>query len=147
MPVITVRHEARDRFRISIRGHDLVVDQPAPASGDDGPTPTELFVASLAGCAAFYARRFLARHGLPDGELLISTEFSWAPDHSRIGSIALRVHVPRGVADGLAPALLRAIEQCTVHESIRQIPIVTCDIVEMPGRRPPDPDPIEAFSS
>ena len=76
MTTITVRHEARDRFRISIRGHEVLVDQPLPASGDAGPTPTELFVASLAACAGFYARRFLARHGLPDGELAIQTLLS-----------------------------------------------------------------------
>ena len=129
MTPISVRHETNDRFRISIRGHEVVVDQPAPAGGDDGPTPTELFVASLAACAGFYARRFLARHGLRDGELAISCEFGWAQDHSHVDSIALRVELPAGVPKGLEAPLLRVIEQCTVHESIRQVPVVTCLIV------------------
>ncbi|HAF11508.1 MAG TPA: osmotically inducible protein OsmC [Chloroflexi bacterium] len=128
MAAITVRHEARDRFRISIRGHDVVVDQPLPASGDAGPTPTELFVASLAACAGFYARRFLARHGLPDGELAVSCNFGWTPDHSRVASIALRVELPNGVAGGLEIPLLRVIERCTVHQSIREMPVVTCEL-------------------
>ena len=129
MTAITVRHEANDRFRISIRGHEVVVDQPAPASGDDGPTPTELFVASLAACAGFYARRFLARHGLRDGELAISCEYGWTEDHSRVDSIALRVELPAGIPEGLEAPLLRVIEHCTVHESIREIPVLTCVIV------------------
>jgi putative redox protein len=129
MPAIAVRHEARDRFRISIRGHELVVDQPAPASGDDGPTPTELFVASVAACAGFYARRLLARHGLVDGGLAISCEFTWAPDHSRVAAIALRVEVPEGLPAALEPALLRAIDGCTVRASLRNAPAVTCEIV------------------
>jgi len=135
MTPITVRHEAQDRFRIAIRGHELLVDQPAPGGGDAGPTPTELFVASLAACAGFYARRFLARHGLPEGQLELSCEFEWAPDHSRVTSIALRVALPRGVPDGLEAPLLRVIEGCTVHQSIRQMPIVTYEITGAIGGR------------
>lgn len=122
MDQITVSHDASDRFTIRIRGHEVVVDQ--PASGDAGPTPTELFVASLAACAGFYARRFLARHGLDDGGLVIGCDYRWAPDHSRVEGITLRLDVPGGVAPALEPALRRAIEHCTVHQSIREQPVI-----------------------
>jgi putative redox protein len=57
---LQVRHLGDDRFAIDVRGHEIVVDQPVDAGGQDtAPTPTELFVASLAGCVAFYARRYL----------------------------------------------------------------------------------------
>jgi len=137
MDAVTVRHEANDRFRISIRGHEIVVDQPAPASDDAGPTPTELFVASLAACAAFYARRFLARHGLADGGLVVRSDFGWAVDHSSVTSITLVVDVPGGVPGHLEAALLRAIERCTVHESIRNAPAVRCTLVKVPGPNGP----------
>jgi len=66
---IAVTHVSGDRFAIQVRGHRLVVDQPVADGGQDaGPTPTELFVGSLAACVAFYARRFLARHDL-DGAI------------------------------------------------------------------------------
>lgn len=129
MSQIAVRHEAVDRFRIQIRGHEVVVDQPAPASGDAGPTPTELFVASLAACAGFYARRFLARHGVADGELSIACDFGWASDHSRVTAVALRVETPRGIPEELHSALMRVLEHCTVHESIRETPTVSYEIV------------------
>jgi putative redox protein len=129
---LEVRHETLDRFRIRIRAHDVVVDQPRPASDDGGPTPTELFVASLAACAGFYARRFLARHGLSDGGLAVACDFEWAPDHSRIDSVALRIEVPGGVPDGLRPALLRSVDHCTVLDSIRHGPAVTCDLATSP---------------
>ena len=60
---IRIDYETGDRFTIDVRGHRLVTDQPG-RDADAGPTPTELFVASLAACVAFYARRFLARHHL-----------------------------------------------------------------------------------
>ena len=129
MSQISVRHEERDRFRVAIRGNELVVDQPAPASGDEGPTPTELFVASLAACGAFYARRFLARHGLADGALTVTADFAMAADHSRVAPIALRVQTPAGVPPELRGALERVVDACTVHNSIRHGPAVSVEIV------------------
>ena len=126
MSQITVRHEEADRFRIDVRGHSVVVDQ--PGKGDAGPTPTELFVASLAACTGFYARRFLSRHGLDDGDLTVVCDFGWAADHSRVVAIALRIEVPGGVPEELRPALMRAVDLCTVHESLRVTPHVSFEI-------------------
>jgi len=59
-----IRFVAGEAYEVTVRGHRLVVDQPADAGGQDSaPTPTELFLASLATCVAFYAGRFLTRHG------------------------------------------------------------------------------------
>jgi putative redox protein len=129
MSQITVRHDTNDRFSIDLRGHRIVVDQPPPASSDAGPTPTELFVASLAACAAFYARRFLARHGVADGELVVTADFAWAADHSRVAAVAIRVETPRGIPEALRPALVRVLDHCTVHESIRQELVVNFHLV------------------
>ncbi len=139
MTHIAVQHEAGDRFRIRIRSHELVVDQPPPGGADAGPTPTELFVASLTACAAFYARRFLSRHGLADAELAVTSEFVWAPDHSRVASVALRVAIPDAITDELETALLRVVERCTVRETIRGELVVTCKITSgtvRPGSGP-----------
>lgn len=128
MNELSVRHDADDRFTIFVRGHEVVVDQ--PTTGDTGPTPTELFVAGLASCVAFFARRFLARHGLADGELRVACEFAWAADHSRVAAVAIRVELDRPLDDGLRAALERVIERCTVHESIMTPPTVSMTIVD-----------------
>lgn len=130
MSTISVLHETGDRFRIKIRDHDVVVDQ--PGSGDAGPTPTELFVASLVSCAAFYARRFLARRGVGDGELSVTGAFTWAEDHSRVTAVAIHVEAARGIPEDLHPALARVVEHCTVHESIAKHVEVTWDFAARP---------------
>ena len=62
---VTVTHVYEDSYAIVTRGHTVLVDQPVEAGGaDTAATPTELFVGSLASCVAFYAGRFLQRHGL-----------------------------------------------------------------------------------
>lgn len=130
MSTISVVHETGDRFRIRIRDHEIVVDQ--PGSGDAGPTPTELFVASLVSCAAFYARRFLARRGVPDGELKVSGDFIWAEDHSRVTAVAIHVETAGGIPEDLHPALARVVEHCTVHESIAKQLQVTWEFAVRP---------------
>jgi hypothetical protein len=78
MPAVTVQHVDGDRFTIGIRDHLIAVDQPDIEGGEDtAPTPTELFVASLASCVAFYARRYLARHKLPTTGLRVTPSTGW----------------------------------------------------------------------
>lgn len=130
MNTISVLHDSGDRFRIEIRGHELIVDQ--PGSGDSGPTPTELFIASLISCTAFYARRFLARRGLTDGELVVTGDYTWAEDHSRITAIEMHVATANGIPADLHAALARVVEHCTVHESIRNVPALSWEFRELP---------------
>jgi putative redox protein len=127
--MITITHEHGDRMAIRVRGHNLVTDQPISGGGDDaGPTPTELFVASLAACAGFYAERFLRRHG-PDAGLSITCDFAMSTDRpSRVASVDLRIDVPGPLREDLREALLRAVDQCTVHNSLRTPPAVHVEI-------------------
>jgi putative redox protein len=130
MAAIEVIHAKDDRFLIDVRGHGLVVDQPTEAGGGDvGPTPTELFVASLAACVGFYAERFLRRHGLPSEGLRVEADFEMAPDgHARVSSVTLRLHVPAELSAGRRVALLAVIQRCTVHNSLVQPPAVRLDL-------------------
>ena len=114
-----VAYDTGDRFAIDIRGHEVVVDQPAQMHGDDlGPTPTELFVASLAACVGFYARRYLHRHGLDATGLRVEVSYDMATKPSRVGDVALRVVVPAGVPVERRDALLAMAGHCTVHNTL-----------------------------
>lgn len=122
---IRVNYERGDRFEVAIRQHVVHVDQPAQDGGDDtGPTPTELFVAGLASCVAFYARRFLARHGLPDKGLAVTAEFTMAEHPARVGEIRAEITLPDGVPEERRSALLAVALHCTVHNSLEHPPQV-----------------------
>ncbi len=126
---IRVDHKGGDLFEIAIRHHVLHADQPIDeGGGDTAPTPTELFVVSLASCVAFYARRFLVRHDLPTDGLSVSAEFTMAERPARVGEIALSVRVPDGVPDERRAALLAVASHCTVHNSLEHPPRVNIDL-------------------
>jgi uncharacterized OsmC-like protein len=122
--MITVTYVSGDRMRIEVRGHEVVTDQPVEDGGEDtAPTPTEMFVASLAACVGFYAERFLHRNRLSTDGLRVTTDFRWAENPHRVGEIDVDVEAP-GLTAAKREAFSRVIEHCTVHNSLRRPPEV-----------------------
>jgi putative redox protein len=139
MPNLSVAHQAGDRFELQVRGHRLLCDQPVADGGtDQGPTPTELFVGSLAACVGFYARRFLARHHLDAAGLRVEAAFTMSPDRpARVAIITLRLLTPP-LEENRRRALLAVVDHCTVHNSLRTPPEVRVRLAE-PARPSPAP--------
>jgi putative redox protein len=125
-----VRFVAGESYEVRVRGHQFVVDQPADAGGQDtAPTPTELFVASLAACVAFYTGRYLVRHGYSRDGLVVSAQYEMATDRpARVSSVRLAVRVPAGLPPGRWAALRAVASHCTVHNSLTIPPSVTIDL-------------------
>lgn len=124
MARMMVRHIEGDRFTVGIRGHEVVVDQPVTDGGTDaGPTPTELFVGGLASCVAFYAGRFLARHGVERDGLSVDCDWEMAQDRpNRVGRIDIRLGLPASFPKKHHDRLMAVVEHCTVHNSMVQMP-------------------------
>lgn len=124
-PVVRVDHQAGDRFEIGVRGHTITVDQPLDAGGEDtAPTPTELFIASLASCVGFYARRYLTRHGLPTDGLAVEASFEMGKRPARVAAIDVQLHLPAGVPESRREPLLAVASHCTVHNTLLSEPEV-----------------------
>jgi len=129
MTTVRVAHKSDDLFEIDIRGHLVHVDQPVADGGSDaGPTPTELFVASLASCVAHYARRYLTRHQLPTDGLSVNADFAIAERPARVGRVDVTIAVPDGVPEERRAALLAVASHCTVHNTLAQPPEVTIEL-------------------
>ena len=125
MSSITVSHVAGDRFAIGIGEHTLMVDKPIKDGGEGtAPTPTELFVASLASCVAHYARRYLARHQLPTEGLTVTADYQMGTGPARVSAVQVVVTVSPDVPAARREALLAVASHCTVHNSLAQPPTV-----------------------
>lgn len=121
---ITVRHTGGDRLVATVRNHHVSSDQPVEDGGEDSaPTPTELFVVSLASCVAFFAERFLRRHRLPADGLAVSCAYEWAENPHRVGMLELTVDAP-GLPEDKRVALERVVEHCTIHNTLLHPPEV-----------------------
>lgn len=135
MQNMTVRSVGDDRYAIRLRGHELVVDQPTDSGGTDvGPTPTELFVAGLASCVAFYAGSYLARHSFDREGLRVDVAWQMADGRpARVGAVNITVTPPPSLPADRLPALLAVSRGCTVHHSLERPPTVTIDAVAAPS--------------
>lgn len=132
---LTVEHTGQNRFTVEIRGHEVGVDQPRAGGGSDtAPTPTELFAAALASCVAYYARRYLTRHNLPDRGLAVTASYTMAERPIRIGTVSVRVAVPDSLTEDQRRALLAVASRCTVHNTLRQPPDITIELSDAPTR-------------
>jgi uncharacterized OsmC-like protein len=119
-----------EAYEIAVAGHRLIVDQPTESGGtDSAPTPTELFVASLASCVAFYAGRYLTRHGYNRTGLAVTASYDLAPDRpARVGAIRIAVKVPTELPEARWPALAAVAAHCTVHNTLRNPPDVHIEL-------------------
>ncbi|HLW46104.1 MAG TPA: OsmC family protein [Acidimicrobiales bacterium] len=128
--MIVVTHLEGDRFEIAVRNHRVYVDQPLADGGEDtAPTPTELFVSSLAACVAFYAGRYLTRHGLPTDGLGAEADYGFAKGPTRVGQVTVRLRVPEAVPEDKWAALLAVASHCTVHNTLDVQPVVSVELL------------------
>jgi putative redox protein len=127
---LEVSYLGGESYAVATRGHALLTDQPATAGGaDTAMTPTELLVASLSSCVAFYAGRYLARHGLSRDGLHVTARFTIATDRpARVDEIRLTIQVPAGMPPSREAALLAVASHCTVHNTLRQAPGIAIEL-------------------
>ena len=134
MGTLSVQHLDGARFVINVRGHTLTVDQPETDGGQDrAPTPTEMFIGSLASCVGFYALRYLMRHGLPTAGLAVTARYEMGGRPARVTDMRLEVAVPAGVPEERHAALLAVASHCTVHNTLRDPPDVQISVTVAPG--------------
>lgn len=127
---IRTRHVAGDAYEMTVRGHHILVDQPADSGGtDQAPTPTELFVAALTACVAFYAGRYLDRHGHSRDGLTVNADFTMADDRpARVSEVTVRVGVPPELSGARRDGLAAVAAHCTVHNSLTRPPAITIGV-------------------
>jgi putative redox protein len=65
------------RHTVQVRDHQVTIDEPLDAGGDDtGPDPQELLAASLASCTAITMEMYAARKGWNIGHVEVDVQYS-----------------------------------------------------------------------
>lgn len=126
---MTVRYQEGTRFEAQSRTHRIVIDQPESEEGtDQGMTPVELFVASLASCVAYYASTFLRRHVNDLAGLEVQTSWHYSEKPHRIGAMHFIINVPHVLTEAEKMGLLRTVEHCTVENTIKHNPSISIEV-------------------
>ncbi|MBI5853756.1 MAG: OsmC family protein [Nitrospirae bacterium] len=107
------------RYDIASNGHTVITDQPVDDGGmDAGMSPVDLFVGSLTACVAYFVGRYCARHQILCESLTVEADWTMAEQPHRVGTIALRIHLPETLNPSERERLLRVAHGCTVHQSL-----------------------------
>ncbi|MGD1069286.1 MAG: OsmC family protein [Bryobacteraceae bacterium] len=139
------------KFAAEARGHRVICDQPRDNGGtDEGMSPPEFLLASLATCAAYYAVQYLQVRGLPARGVKVRVNAEKAQQPARLASFQIEVEVPH-LDNRHHASVLRAVKACLIHNTLLSFPRIEVSIHAAPASVavtvPPEPAAIMDLGS
>ncbi|QQR73510.1 MAG: OsmC family protein [Holophagales bacterium] len=128
---ITVSFPGGVAVAAQLPAHVVLTDQPAPLGEGSAPSPFDLFLASLATCAGFYALRFCQQREIPTDGMRLSLATERDPTSKRLAKIGIVLDLPAGFPERYREAVIRAMDQCAVKKAIVDPPAF--DVVARPA--------------
>jgi putative redox protein len=106
------------RHSVQVRDHQLTVDEPTDAGGQDsGPDPQELLAVSLASCTAITMEMYAARKGWEIGHIEVDVEYSPA-ERGCPTKFELVMRLPEGLPEEQVERLRVIAAKCPVHRAL-----------------------------
>jgi len=119
---ITTYYKGDMLFESRMGRHSLLIDVPPVMGGHDrGPTPPEVFIASLGSCVGAFVVNYCNQAGVDTREMTVDVSFDKAEDPARLTNVKVTVKLPHGACGRRKEALRRVAEHCPVHETINTI--------------------------
>jgi uncharacterized OsmC-like protein len=126
---MNVKYGGGSKFSALIRGHQVNVDLPENKGGEDSaPTPPELCVFSLGTCTGVYAVSYLKTAGLDPEGLTVDLDWDYSEDKKRIGRIQVTIEVPNAELGRREKALMAAVRQCIIHNTLKEEPEISLSV-------------------
>jgi len=127
---MTMSFDGGMRVTAHYDGFAIATDQAVDDGGDaSAPQPYDLFLASLATCAAFYVLRFCQKRDLSTDGIRVVQTWRREEGSKRMAQIALRIEVPDTFPAKYHQAVVRAADQCSVKKTLVDPPEITTDLV------------------
>ena len=139
--MIEVRFPGGRKVEAAFDGYRVVTDQPASSGGDGvAPSPFDLFLASVATCAGFYALRFCQERNLDTDGLKVSMETERDASRKKIVELKIAIDLP-GEISGTIPRCASPLRRPMPLSSILQEP----PAIQLTTRFPvPEPEFVNA---
>jgi ribosomal protein S12 methylthiotransferase accessory factor len=115
-----------DNYKIDVDFKDFTVktDQPVRDGGDGtAPSPFDYFLVSLAACAGYYALAFCRERKIPVEGLGVTMTTERGEVSKMIDKISIEIVPPAGFPEKYRPALIKAVDHCTVKAHILRPPL------------------------
>lgn len=114
----------------TFRGHSVRTDQPKAAGGNDSAmAPFDLFLASIATCAGFYALRFCQQREIDTTGLRVTLTPIRDAESKRVATVRIDLQTPDHFPEKYLQALVRAVDQCAVKKHIVEPPQFEVNVI------------------
>ena len=118
MKVSARRDGAGLRHTVQVRDHQVAVDEPVEAGGEDtAPDPRELLAVSLASCTAITMEMYAARKGWDIGHVEVDVQYTPA-DRGCPTRFELTMRLDDSVPDDQIEKLRVIAAKCPVHRAL-----------------------------
>ena len=126
MTLLVTRDRAHKmRHVVSVRQHQIAVDEPAASGGEDlGPNPHELYDSALGACKALTVLWYANRKQIPLEDLSVTVERDDSQERQGANGV-YKLHVTLTLGGPLTEAqrqeLLAVAGKCPVHKLMSQV--------------------------
>lgn len=121
---VTAKYCGGAKFEVAARGHRVICDQPLDNGGaDEGMSPPEFLLASLATCAGYYATQYLKARKLPADGVNVQVTAGKGSQPSRLASFQIHVSTPE-LDERHREGVMRAVKSCLIHNTLLSSPTV-----------------------
>jgi len=121
---ISVRREDMDgtRHRVQIRQHSFAIDASVAGGGkDEGPTPHDLYDASLASCKALTVLLYARRKNMPLEDIEVQVERDDSQERQGTYKLKTSVRLVGPLDDTQRAELLRVAGKCPLHRLMTEV--------------------------
>jgi putative redox protein len=121
---ITVTRDRTEKMRhiVAVRDHRFPVDELAAVGGDDsGPTPHDLYDASLAACKALTVLWYANRKQIPVEDIEVTVDRDDADERKGTYRLRATLALSGPLTDAQRDELLNVAGKCPVHRLMTQV--------------------------
>ncbi len=120
---IKVSFPGGQRVAATIGRHTVVTDQPVEdGGGDEAVSPWQLFLASLATCAGYFALAWCEARSIPTDQLALSQQMNFDPETKHLTGVVVKLTPPPGLSPSQLESLKRAVAHCKVKRAMEEAP-------------------------
>jgi len=116
---MTVTFPGGQRVRADYEGLAIETDQDGTS-----PAPFDLFLASLATCAGFYALAFMQQRDIDTTGSRLTMDWRRDPATKRLEAVEIHLELPPGFPEKYHQAVVRAMDQCAVKRALDSPPSI-----------------------
>ncbi len=128
---IDVAFSGDKRVAARFKGFTVETDQPvSQGGGGTAPDPFDLFFASIAACAGYYAMNFCLERNIPIGDLGVKMRTVRDEEKKMTTKIVIDIALPADFPEKYEAALVRSVGLCTVKKHLDNPPEFETNILK-----------------